>query len=65
MQYGLIGEHLPHSFSPEIHALVGRAIERPYAYELCEIEPTKLASFLHERNFSAINVTIPYKQAVC
>ena len=59
MKYGLIGEKLGHSYSCELHALIGG-----YPYELCEIAPEKLGDFLIKREFNAINVTIPYKQAV-
>lgn len=57
--YYLIGEHLGHSFSPAIHRFFGR-----YDYELKELSPDKLRSFLEARDFSGLNVTIPYKQAV-
>ncbi|MBQ2862284.1 MAG: shikimate dehydrogenase [Oscillospiraceae bacterium] len=59
MEYGLIGEHLPHSFSPEIHRHIG-----DYKYEIKELAPKELADFIKNRDFKAINVTIPYKQAV-
>ena len=59
MQYGCIGEHLTHSFSKEIHAQL-----QDYPYELKEIPMGALDSFMTERNFKAINVTIPYKQDV-
>ena len=59
MQYGLIGEHLEHSFSKEIHISLGE-----YQYELKELAPSQLASFMHARDFEGINVTIPYKQDV-
>ena len=59
MEYGLIGEHLPHSFSPEIHKRIGN-----YKYEIKELAPDELQGFFKERNFKGINVTIPYKQAV-
>ena len=59
MEYGLIGEHLSHSFSKEIH---GKLFD--YPYELCELSPAELSGFFKKREFSAINVTIPYKQAV-
>lgn len=59
MEYGLIGERLGHSYSPEIHAKIA-----DYNYQLVEIENEKLGDFLKERNFKAINVTIPYKQTV-
>ncbi len=59
MNYGLIAEHLGHSFSPEIHRqLFG------YDYELKELTPDELPGFMTARAFSAINVTIPYKEAV-
>ena len=59
MKYGLIGEHLPHSFSGEIHAKIA-----PYSYELHELPKDHLYAFMEERDFLGINVTIPYKQAV-
>ena len=57
--YGCIGEHLPHSFSREIHGEIGS-----YAYELKELTPEELPAFMAARSFHGINVTIPYKQAV-
>ena len=57
--YGCIGEHLPHSFSREIHGEIGS-----YAYELKELTPEELPGFMTARGFRGINVTIPYKQAV-
>jgi len=59
MEYGLIGEHLPHSFSKEIH---GRCAD--YDYRLTELTPEQVPSFLEAKDFKAINVTIPYKQTV-
>lgn len=59
MEYGCIGEHLKHSFSKEIHALLA-----DYDYEIKEIERENLPRFMEDREFRAINVTIPYKRAV-
>ena len=59
MEYGLIGERLGHSFSVEIHQKIG-----DYDYRLQELSPDRVAGFLAEGNFKAINVTIPYKTAV-
>lgn len=59
MQYGLIGEHLGHSYSPEIHAQIA-----DYEYELKEIPREDLDAFMKAKDFRAINVTIPYKQDV-
>ena len=59
MKYGLIGEHLGHSYSREIHeALYGDP------YELRELRPEEVGAFLAARDFCGINVTIPYKQMV-
>lgn len=59
MRYGLIGEKLGHSFSKEIHGLLGN-----YEYTLKELKPEELENFLKRREFAGINVTIPYKEAV-
>lgn len=59
MEYGLLGKVLAHSFSPEIHALIG-----DYDYRLIELGEDKVEGFLEKRDFKAINVTIPYKQTV-
>ena len=57
--YGLLGEHLPHSFSPQIHSALGNK-----DYGLFEVAPENLDAFMKEHNFKGINVTIPYKKAV-
>ena len=59
MEYGLIGEHLPHSFSKIIHEKLA-----PYSYELHELRPDEVDSFMRGKEFKGINVTIPYKQTV-
>ncbi len=59
MRYGLLGEKLGHSFSKEIHEKLGL-----YSYELIELTPAGLDAFLKEKDFSGVNVTIPYKQTV-
>ena len=59
MRYGCIAEHLGHSFSKVIHGELA-----DYEYELCELAPCELETFMKKKDFAAINVTIPYKQAV-
>lgn len=59
MRYLLIGECLAHSFSSVIHEKIGM-----YDYELCEIKNDELESFMKNRDFLGLNVTIPYKQSV-
>ena len=57
--FGLLGEKLGHSFSPQIHRELGG-----YEYALMEIRREDLPAFFAARDFKAINVTIPYKEAV-
>ena len=59
MLYGCIGERLGHSFSKEIHNIIGT-----YSYELQEIPADALDDFMHKKDFCGINVTIPYKEKV-
>ena len=59
MRCGLIGERLGHSFSKEIHQQFGK-----YGYDLIELAPEELESFIMSGDFDGLNVTIPYKQTV-
>ncbi len=56
---GLVGEHLGHSFSPQIHAELG-----DYTYRLIELPSDDLKDFFSKKDFDALNVTIPYKKSV-
>mgnify|MGYP001010383427 FL=1 len=55
--YGLLGEHLAHSWSPEIHALLGTD-----SYALIEASFDEVDDVLTSQNWKGLNVTIPYKQ---
>ena len=59
MNCGLLGRKLGHSYSPQIHSYLG-----DYSYQLFEKEPEEVGTFLRHGDFSAINVTIPYKKDV-
>ena len=56
---GLLGRKLSHSYSPEIHGLLG-----DYEYRLFEMEEKDVPAFLREGDFTGVNVTIPYKKTV-
>ncbi len=58
-KFGCIGKKLTHSFSKEIHSRLA-----DYEYELIELTEDDIEPFFYEKNFNAVNVTIPYKQAV-
>ena len=59
MNCGLLGRKLGHSYSPQIHSMLGS-----YTYTLFEKEPEELECFLRTGNFSGLNITIPYKKEV-
>ncbi|MBE6697594.1 MAG: shikimate kinase [Ruminococcaceae bacterium] len=58
-KYYLIGEHLSHSFSPQVHAMLGNP-----DYSLKELAPEAVGEFLWHGDYQGLNVTIPYKQTV-
>ena len=57
--YGLIGRKLGHSYSVPIHKMLGND-----SYDLYELEPETLGSFLSREDLGGINITIPYKRDV-
>ena len=57
--YGLLGWPLAQSFSQDIHQRLA-----DYSYAYFEVPPDSFAEFLTQRSFRAMNVTIPYKEAV-
>ena len=58
-KFYLIGEHLSHSFSPQIHAMLGND-----DYQLKELAPDEVGEFVKHGDYTGMNVTIPYKQTV-
>ncbi|NLJ96145.1 MAG: shikimate dehydrogenase [Clostridiales bacterium] len=59
MRYGLIGEKLGHSHSKYIHE---RMVDSQY--EMIPLCKDEFDVFMKEKNFTGINVTIPYKEMV-
>lgn len=58
-KFGLLGEHLSHSFSPEIHSFLA-----DYDYRLYEVEKDSLGDWVRNNDLRGYNVTIPYKQEI-
>ncbi len=56
-RYGLIGEKLGHSFSPLLHSKFAG-----YEYGLYEVPKNEIDDFFEKADFTAANVTIPYKE---
>ncbi len=59
MKCGLLGAKLGHSYSPQIHSLLG-----DYSYVLLEKSAEELSNFVKNSDFNGFNVTIPYKSSV-
>lgn len=57
--FGLLGQSLGHSYSPQIHKML-----ECQDYALINKERNELGSFLKAKNFQGLNVTIPYKKKV-
>ncbi|MDO5293096.1 MAG: shikimate dehydrogenase [bacterium] len=55
-RYGLIGERLGHSYSKVIHEQLAS-----YTYDLIPLNKEEFHDFMSRKEFSGINVTIPYK----
>ena len=58
-KYGLLGEHLSHSYSKQIHEAL-----TDYTYDLIPLSREELTKFMTTKEFAAVNVTIPYKRDV-
>lgn len=56
-KYALIGEKLPHSYSPELHSYFGN-----YSYELVETSREKVGDIIRSGKWSGFNVTVPFKK---
>ena len=65
MKYGLIGEHLGHSFSKQIQTRIAEIVNvKDYDYQLVELNKEEFKEFMEKKDFKGINVTIPYKKDV-
>ncbi|MEG2071630.1 MAG: shikimate kinase [Oscillospiraceae bacterium] len=58
-KFGLLGEHLAHSFSPQIYEMLGIR-----NYKLIETTGDRLKDILGDVGYSGLNVTMPFKRDV-
>ena len=56
-KYGLLGRKLGHSFSPEIHKMIGE-LSQPYSYDLFQIEPEDLGAFITQGEWDGLNLSL-------
>ncbi|MFH1622032.1 MAG: shikimate dehydrogenase [Candidatus Omnitrophota bacterium] len=65
--YGLIGYPVKHSFSASMHNAAFKALNIDAQYELFEVKPQDLNSFLDSlsnRKIHGFNITIPHKEKI-
>ena len=63
MKFGLIGEKLSHSLSPEIHKKIFENLKIFGNYSLIELKESEILDFFRDKSkeYKGFNVTIPYK----
>ena len=67
LRFGVLGEKLPHTLSPQIHRELFhlQGVEAEYSvYELSGKQVDKLPTFMEAEGLRGLNVTIPYKETV-
>ena len=65
--YGLFGEKLTHSLSPDLHKLIYQKIGLDAAYKLFPFPPTQVKQAMdgiRTLSINGVNVTIPYKEVL-
>ncbi len=64
-RYGIIGEHLDHTFSPFIYNALFKKFGIDATYEKIEIPRDKFSDVENViRDFQGLNVTVPYKEMI-
>ena len=58
VKYGVLGQSLPHTFSPMLHKMLG------FEYQYDKIEKTlgELDGLFNSNEYAGFNVTVPYKK---
>ena len=62
--YGLLGEKLIHSYSPEVHNMIFKNLNINGSYSLINTKKSELKNTINalkEKGVIGVNVTIPYK----
>ena len=65
--YGVIGDPIAHSYSPEIHRFLFNRMDLPFKYETIHVTSEGLADFIESSRKSerpGFNVTIPHKETI-
>ena len=62
-KYAVIGKHVSHSLSPELHSVFAKYTSG-YEYGRLDLEEDELEGVIKNTEYSGFNVTSPYKRAV-
>lgn len=68
LHFGILGEKLGHTLSPEIHADLLKQQNLTGIYEVYEMsrdEVSQVLDMMKEKHITGMNVTIPYKTTLC
>ena len=66
-RYGVIGDPIEHSLSPEIQAQFSQQFDQPFDYQKYHVRPGELGSFISDffaAGGKGLNVTLPHKQSI-
>lgn len=66
-RYGLLGEHLSHSYSKIIHTSIFKSLNIDASYSLLECKEEELKDYIEQLKqgyYCGYNVTIPYKKTI-
>ncbi len=65
-EYGIVGEHLSHTFSPKIYNMLFKRHNLKAVYKVLEISENTFDFIVGDvtKNLSGFNVTIPYKSRI-
>ncbi|MDE7213526.1 MAG: phosphotransferase [Anaeroplasmataceae bacterium] len=66
-RYGLLGEHLSHSYSKIIHTSIFKTLNIEASYSLLECKEEELKEYIDQLKqgyYSGFNITIPYKKTI-
>ncbi len=66
LNYGIIGEHLPHTLSPKIYNSLFKRYKINAEYRVIEIPQNSFDSLIKDviKNLDGFNITIPYKTRI-
>lgn len=63
-KYGLLGNNISYSKSPELHTIIAEYFGFKMNYEIIDIKEDLLQEYLKDKAYQGFNVTKPYKETI-